>query len=112
MALSSKYHGKVLIVTAHMAHIDAAVAIQFKDEIRAEIDDHAQHVILNLAEVQFIDSSGLGAIVASMKQLKGNRKPDLAGLTPTVAKVFQLTRMDTVFKIHTSVDEAMSNDGN
>ena len=112
MALSSKYHGKVLIETAHMAHIDAAVAIQFKDEIRAEIDDHAQHVILNLAEVQFIDSSGLGAIVASMKQLKGNRKLDLAGLTPTVAKVFQLTRMDTVFKIHTSVDEAMSNDGN
>lgn len=51
MALSSKYHGKVLIVTAHMTHIDAAVAIQFKDEIRAEIDDHAQHVILNLAEV-------------------------------------------------------------
>ncbi len=88
MALSSKYHGKVLIVTAHMSHIDAAVAIQFKDDIRAEIDDHAQHVILNLAEVQFIDSSGLGAIVASMKQLKGNRKLDLAGLTPTVAKVF------------------------
>ena len=111
MALSSKYLGKVLIVTAHMAHINAAVAIQFKDEIRAEIDDHAQHVILNLAEVQSIDPSGLGAIVASVKQLKGNRKLDLAGLTPTVAKVFQLTRMDTVFKIHTCGDEAMSNDG-
>ena len=112
MALSSKYHGKVLTVTAHMTHIDEAVAIQSRDESREEIDDHAQHVILNLAEVQFIDSSGLGAIVASMKQLKGNRKLDLAGLTPTVAKVFQLTRMDTVFKINTSVDEAMSNDGN
>jgi len=112
MALSSRYRGKVLVVTAHMTHIDAAVAIQFKDEIRAEIDDTAQHVILDLAEVDFIDSSGLGAIVASMKQLKGDKKLDLAGLTSTVAKVFQLTRMDTVFKIHTSVDKALSNDGN
>ena len=43
------YRGKVLVVTAHMTHIDAAVAIQFKDEIRAEIDDTAQHVILGLA---------------------------------------------------------------
>ena len=74
MALSSRYRGKVLVVTAHMTHIDAAVAIQFKDEIRAEIDDAAQHVILDLAEVDFIDSSGLGAIVASMKQLKGDKK--------------------------------------
>ena len=95
-----------------MAHIDAAVAIQFEDAIRAEIDDTAQYVILDLAEVDLIYSSGLGAIVASMKQLKGDKKLDLAGLTPTVAKVFQLTRMDTGFKIHTSVDKALSNDGN
>lgn len=50
MALSSRYRGKVLVVTAHMTHIDAAVAIQFKDEIRAEIDDTAQHVILDLVD--------------------------------------------------------------
>ena len=68
--------------------------------------------MLDLAEVDFIVSSGLRAIVASMKQLKGDEKPDLAGLTQTVAKVFQLTRMDTVFNIHTSVDKALSNDGN
>ena len=59
MALSSKYHGKVLIVTAHMAHIDAAVAIQFKDEIRAEIDDHAQHVILNLGRSNLLTQAAL-----------------------------------------------------
>ena len=95
-----------------MTHIDAAVAIQFKDEIRAQIDDKTQHVILDLAEVDFIYSSGVGAIVASMKQLKGDKKLDLAGLTQTVAKVFQLTRMDTVFTIHTSVDRALSTDSN
>ena len=70
MVLSSKYRGTILVITAHMARIDAAIAIQFKDEIRAKIDDNAQHVILDLSEVNFIDSSGLGAIVASMNSSK------------------------------------------
>ena len=110
MVLSSEYRGTILVITAHMARIDAAIKIQFKDEIRAKIDDNAQHVILDLSEVNFIDSSGFGAIVASMKQLEGKRKLDLAGLTATVERVFLLTKMDTVFKIHASVDETLSND--
>ena len=112
MVLSSKYRGTILVITAHMARIDAAIEIQFKDEIRAKIDDNAQHVILDLSKVNFIDSSGLGAIVASIKQLEGKRKLDLAGLTATVERVFLLTKMDTVFKIHASVDEALSNGSN
>ncbi len=34
-----------------------------------------------------------------MKQLGGDRRLDLAGLTPTVDKLFRMTRMDTVFRI-------------
>ncbi len=48
-------------------------------------------VILDLSSVKFIDSSGLGAIVAAMKQLGSGRRLDLAGLTPVVEKVFRLT---------------------
>lgn len=38
-----------------------------------------------------------------MKQLSDGRRLDLAGLTPDVAKVFRLTRMDTVFVIHDDI---------
>ena len=65
-------------------------------------------VILDLSEVKFIDSSGLGAIVAAMKQLGQGRKLDLAGLTPMVDKVFRLTRMDTVFDLYPSLPDAQA----
>lgn len=100
MELSSTDTGDMQIVTVNETRIDAAVAIQFKDRMRDITGGGAHHVVLDLGQVEFIDSSGLGAIVAAMKQLGSTRRMDLAGLTPTVDKVFRLTRMDSVFSIH------------
>lgn len=80
------------IVTVKSSRIDAALAIQFKEDMRTQTSNSPERVILDLSAVEFIDSSGLGAIVASMKQLGSGRKLDLAGLSPTVEKVFRLTR--------------------
>ena len=57
-------------------------------------------VVLDMSRVAFLDSSGLGAVVAVMKLLAPDRKLELSGLTPTVEKVFRLTRMDSIFTIH------------
>ena len=54
---------------------------------------------------------GWGAVVAAMKALGPGRKLELAALTPTVEKVFRLTRMDTVFTIHKSLPEGMRHAG-
>ncbi len=106
MDLQSTTHGTTKIITVNAERIDAALAIQFKDAMRAATDDGPDHVILDLSQVAFVDSSGLGAIVASMKQMGSARTLDLAALTPDVAKVFRLTRMDTVFNIHEDIDNA------
>jgi anti-sigma B factor antagonist len=60
-----------------------------------------------MSAVDFLDSSGLGAVVAAMKQAGTGRRLELAGLTNLVAKVFSLTRMDTVFVIHTDASSAL-----
>lgn len=108
MALSSTTTGETQVITVHGDRIDAAMAIQFKEDMRAQSDAGASRVILDLSTVEFIDSSGLGAIVASMKQLGDGCRLDLAGLHPVVEKVFRLTRMDTVFKLFTSLDDALT----
>ena len=82
MSLTSTMTDSGQIVTVNAERIDAAIAIQFKEDMRSETESGASRVILDLSEVQFIDSSGLGAIVAAMKQLGSNRKLDLAGLSP------------------------------
>lgn len=106
MCLTSTMTDSAQIVTVNAERIDAAIAIQFKEDMRSETENGASRVILDLSEVKFIDSSGLGAIVAAMKQLGSSRKLDLAGLSPMVDKVFRLTRMDTVFDLYTSLNEA------
>ena len=108
MDLTSTQVDNIQIVTVNAARIDAAVAIRFKDNMRGMTEFGPERIVLDLSQVEFVDSSGLGAIVASMKQLNGSSKLDLAGLTPNVDKVFRLTRMDTIFAIHDSADAAIA----
>ncbi|MEL6914855.1 MAG: STAS domain-containing protein [Pseudomonadota bacterium] len=99
--------GDTRVVKVNDSRIDAAVAIQFKDAVRAVTADGPRRVVLDLSDVSFIDSSGLGAVVAVKKLLKDTHTLELVGLTPVVAKVFKLTRMDTIFTIHRDMAAAV-----
>ncbi len=107
MDLRSRSEDNLQVVSVLDNRIDAAVAIEFKDAMRASTEGGSETVVLDLSEVQFIDSSGLGAIVASMKHMGTSRTLALAGLTPTVEKVFRLTRMDSVFSVFPTLDGAL-----
>lgn len=100
MELQAEQYNDVLVIRAGQDRIDAACAIRFKDKMREMTQSDAQRVILDMSQIAFIDSSGLGAIVAVMKAIGPGRKLELSGLTHTVQKVFRLTRMDTIFQIH------------
>ncbi|MFA5538023.1 MAG: STAS domain-containing protein [Gemmobacter sp.] len=100
MQIGAERTGDTLVARVAAERIDAAVAIQFKDRMRDVIGEPAPVVILDLSRVGFLDSSGLGALVAVMKLLEEGRRLELAGLTPMVRKVLRLTRMDSVFTIH------------
>jgi len=110
MNITSETNGDFQTLKVNETRIDAVAAIQFKDTVRELTTDHDGPVVLDLSSVDFIDSSGLGAIVASMKQLGKDRPLHLAGLTPIVAKVFALTRMERVFKIFKTPFDAFGND--
>ncbi|MCI2395638.1 STAS domain-containing protein [Aliiroseovarius sediminis] len=97
------------VITVEENRIDAAIAISFKDQMRELTEGSPDRIVLDMTQVDFIDSSGLGAIVAVMKQACPDKSFELANLSPTVEKVFKLTRMDTVFTIHASVEAALGN---
>lgn len=101
----------MVVISVDQDRIDAASAIAFKDQMRLATQSASGRVVLDLAQVAFIDSSGLGAIVAAMKALAPAQKLELSGLTATVKKVFRLTRMDTVFVIHDEVPLNMAKAG-
>ena len=107
MELATTTEAQMRIVSVQDARIDAASAIGFKDAMRSHTDGGPDMVVLDLSRVEFIDSSGLGAIVAAMKQMGADRRLALAGLTPTVERVFKLTRMDTVFNVFPTLESAL-----
>jgi anti-sigma B factor antagonist len=108
MELSRQDIGNVRLISVDEGRIDAAIAIRFKDRMREVTEDAPERIILDLSKVGFLDSSGLGALVAVMKMAAPDRRVELAGLTKMVAKVFRLTRMDTVFTIHDSAETALN----
>lgn len=79
--------------------LDALIATAFKDRVR-NLAAHAEHTVtLDLTQVDFMDSSGLGAVIAIYKSMPPGRKLELTGLSENVERVFRLTRMDTVLNI-------------
>ncbi len=96
------------VVRVDDTRIDASVAIQFKDTFRGLVSGRQGTVLLDLSMVEFLDSSGLGAVVAARKLLGPNRPLDLCGLQPAVDKVMALTRMNTVFKIYKDRAQAIA----
>lgn len=102
----------VLVITPVGDRIDAAGAIQFKDKMRdLTRENTAGRVVLDMSKIAFLDSSGLGAVVAVHKALAPDRKLELAHLTPTVQKVFRLTRMDSIFTIHITFPDGLRHAG-
>lgn len=106
MQFETTTYPDLIVVHLRETRIDAAGAIDFKERMREYTQDPDLRVMLDLSQVGFIDSSGLGAVVAVRKSLGPNRQLELAGLTPAVQKVFRLTRMDSVFPIHESIPAA------
>lgn len=100
MDITCEHAGDTLIARIHATRIDAAAAIRFKDRMREVLQVASPRVVLDLSRVDFLDSSDLGAVVAVKKLAGPGRNLELAALTPTVQKVFRLTRMDQVFTIH------------
>ena len=104
MQIETQFKGDVLIARPQDTRLDAAVAVQFKDAMRDLTRDAPERIVLDMGGVEFLDSSGLGAIVGAMKVLAPDHRLEIADLTPAVAKVFKLTRMDSFFVIHANVD--------
>lgn len=79
--------------------IDAAIATMFKDQLRDIVAPCGKPVCLDMGAVNFMDSSGLGAMISVRKCLPDNLAIVLKALTPNVERVFRLTRMDSVFDL-------------
>jgi anti-sigma B factor antagonist len=100
MDLSTEITGDVAVVTLFVEELDASNTAEFKDRMAPVLAEHDK-VLLDLGQVHFIDSSGLGAMLSCLRQL-GARGGDLklCGLGKAVRSAFELVRLHRVLDIH------------
>ena len=106
--LTPEVRNNVLVVRVDVKRVDASKAPAFKDEMTKCIEAGHSQLVLDLSDVEFVDSSGLGAIVACLKRLGPKGNLAIASASGAVKRLFSLTRMDRVFPLHDSVDSAVA----
>ena len=108
MDISQKRHGDIVILVI-IGEIDLYNAPEIKDIINKLIEERIYNVIIDLEKVSYIDSSGIGALISSLSNLKkyqGGLK--IINVYASVKKVFELTKLTSFFEIYDSEEEAIS----
>jgi anti-sigma B factor antagonist len=88
--------------------LDASTARAFKEAVKPLLTQDAR-LVLDLSRIEFIDSTGLGALVSCLRQAHASGgEIKLTGLTKSARALFELVRMHRVFEIFNSSDEAIA----
>lgn len=106
MQFEEREDGGVMVIKPLDTRLDSAEAPDFKDKLHNLIDGGKKKLVLDLERVEFVDSSGLGAIIACRKKMGTEGELVIASASEAVVGLFQLTRMDRVFRLFPTTDEA------
>jgi len=98
----------VLIVRVE-GELDMHVADEFRNTVDKALDSSGvKHIVLNLQGVSFIDSSGLGVILGRYKRISHLGGRILAAhVQPQVSRIFELSGLLKIMKLHESEIEAL-----
>ncbi len=100
-----------ILLAPEEERIDAHNSTEFKEYILDLIKKGHINLIVQLDKVRFIDSSGLGALLAGFKNAQrksGNLL--LVNVQPQVLSMFELTRLNRVFEIYSDLDEVFDSE--
>lgn len=97
------------IVTLSLSgKLDTTTAKTFEAKILAQIESGDRRFVIDLAQLDYVSSSGLRVFVLAAKRLDGgNGKMVLCSLQDPVREVFDIVGFSSIFSIYGSYDEAI-----
>jgi anti-sigma B factor antagonist len=107
MPFTAQSRGDVVVVKLYARRLDIRVASEFKTKLVHLVQSRHARIVMDMAALEFIDSSGLGALIAALKALGGRGEMVLCGITPRLLSLFALTHVDKLFHIVDSLEEAV-----
>lgn len=108
MEYKSRLAGKVAVLELS-GRLDAYESPKVAEWLEKNTSGETPRVVVNLAGIGFIDSTGLAKLVQAMKRCRQrNGDIHLCALQQPVRIIFELTRLDKAFQIYASEDEAIA----
>ncbi len=107
MSFEAKNEAGYTVVSMDETRLDASISEPFRIYLFDQIDSGSNQVVIDLGSVRFMDSSGLGVLVATLKKMAGQGVLKLAAPQPAVLDLFNLTSMNKLFTITPTVTEAI-----
>ena len=96
-------------VVAVGGDLDLTSAPQLRTEVVALVARGATRVVLDLAGVEFCDSTGLGAVIGALKRVRSHDgELRLAAPSPPIHRLLELTRLDRALPTYSTVDAAVA----
>jgi len=108
LKINVRERGDVLILDLNGRITLGEEAASLRDILREQVDNGNKNILLNLAEVSYIDSSGLGQLVGSFATItsRGGRLK-LLNLQKKLHELMQVTKLITVFEVYTTEAAAL-----
>jgi anti-sigma B factor antagonist len=106
MQLQTEQHPGYTLARMPVTRLDAAVASALRSATADLANQGRFRVVLDLAGVEFVDSSGLGALIHMHKTLEPQGRLALCNVDPKVTQLFKVTRLQRIFAIAGNADEA------
>ncbi len=92
--------------------LDSTKGSQFRQDVSDLVNEGAKIVLVDFQDITFMDSSGLGALVLSLKPVRApGGKLFICSINEQVRMLFELTSMDRVFQIFANRDDFMDKVG-
>src|SRR6476469_2050350 len=89
--------------------IDLHISPRITTTLNAALKAQPHNLVIDMGNVSYIDSSGLAVLIEAMQKVeKYGGKFALAGLQENVKPIFEIARLDQVFRIYPDVDSALS----
>lgn len=109
MNITTEQMAEKTLLRVQDERLDAHNSSELKTYLQRLLENGANTLVLDLSKVRFIDSSGLGALLSGYKNATLRHAGFLlAGLQPRVYSMFELTRLERVFDIYPTIEDALA----
>ncbi len=108
MDIQKRIEGDIAVLSLQ-GRLDLTSASSLKEISKEVLAANAKKMILNMDKVDFINSSGLGALVSILKEVRNSQgSMRLTNLAPYVKEIFDITQLTNIFEIYQDEKQAIS----